>query len=295
MKLRQPERFGSFYESFSDLIFGTMAIFVLLMMVFLVLVNEGDIKKRKELGEQLAKSQEASQETQEQLKKVIAEFAALENAVRTRGLELVIAVDRTGSMGLGLKDLTRTLNTFSSAITEYVPEYRVSVLAYHEDPTKFIAKRMEVFAKKKDNGQSQTELGDLLNSIKPEGGAAPVAEAITRAIQIQHQQSTFQGMQIIMLIGDVGPFEMETQFSNSENANTVLTQMANWVGRSKTRKIVAVYAKKGCELENNCSLPTESLDFFQRACGISGEREDCINPNPEQMLIPLLKAIVVEH
>lgn len=293
MKLRQPERFSSFYESFSDLIFGTMAIFVLLMMVFLVLVNEGDIKKRKELEEQLAKSQEASQEAQEQLKKVIAEFAELENAVRTKGLELVIAVDRTGSMGLGLKDLTKTLNTFSSAITEYVPEYRVSVLAYHENPAMFIAKRMEVFAKKKDNGQSQSELGDFLNSISPEGGAAPVADAIARAIQ--QQQPTFQGVQIIMLIGDVGPFEMETSFSNSENANTVLTQMANWVGRSKTRKIVAVYAKKGCELENNCSFPVESLDFFQRACRISGESNDCINPSSEQMLIPLLKAIVVEH
>ena len=59
MRLDSPSRFTSFYESFSDLVFGTMAIFVLLMLVFLALVkpseNTEELKKKLE---------EASQENQ---------------------------------------------------------------------------------------------------------------------------------------------------------------------------------------------------------------------------------------
>ncbi len=53
MKLVTPNRGSSFYESFSDLIFGTMAILVLLMIVFLTMINQADAQKREELEKQV--------------------------------------------------------------------------------------------------------------------------------------------------------------------------------------------------------------------------------------------------
>lgn len=295
MKLKPPERFNSFYESFSDLIFGTMAIFVFLMMVFLVLINEGDAKKRHELEQKLAQATAATKRAQDHLKTVLEEFAELERAVRTKGLELVIAVDRTGSMKDGLLDLTETLNVFSSVITQYVPEYRIAILAYHENPVLFLEMPMTiVLPADKDGGQSQAKVGEFLTSITPAGGAAPVEEAVKRALRIHTANSAFHGAHVFMIIGDVGPFESGVAASdNPQVVDSLITYMSAWAAQSKMNKVVSVYADKGCSVQNGCVLPEESKAFFRRACQITSDRNECSNLSSEQMLIHLLRSVVV--
>lgn len=296
MKLRPPDRFNSFYESFSDLIFGTMAIFILMMMVFLVLVNKGDIEEREVMEKQVEQLVQAAERSRQQLQSVVSELTQLQKAVKTQGLRLVVAVDRTGSMAAGLTDLTETLSVFSNVITKYVPEYEVSVVAYHADPAQFLVlPRQKVLSKDQDAGQSQAAVTSFLAAIQPSAGAAPVARAIDRGLDLQNIDD-FSGVQVLMLIGDVGPFEKEMGMAPEVDqlaVDQLLASMARWIGRSDKRKVVSVYADKGCRAASGCVFPEESRLFFRRACELSNDRSDCVNLASEQMLIHLLRAVLV--
>lgn len=83
MKLDSPSRFTSFYESFSDLIFGTMAIFVLLMLVFLTLIKptENTDELKKQLEAAASENQSLSEENQslsDQVRSLEAQNSELE-------------------------------------------------------------------------------------------------------------------------------------------------------------------------------------------------------------------------
>ena len=67
MKLDPTEQKTSFYETFSDLIFATMAIFVLLMIVFIVQAN---VKKDiSELEQQIQEAEKIKNIENEKLKR----------------------------------------------------------------------------------------------------------------------------------------------------------------------------------------------------------------------------------
>ena len=122
MKLESPSRFTSFYESFSDLIFGTMAIFVLLMLVFLALVqpppNQGqELKEAQEqlesLQSELQKSEFEKEKAREQLEEMLKAMAESEDSIQSKGLELIVAFDVSGSMDDALGHLVETIKTIS--------------------------------------------------------------------------------------------------------------------------------------------------------------------------------------
>lgn len=80
MKLESPSRFTSFYESFSDLIFGTMAIFVLLMILFLALIKPTE--NTEELKSQLEAKASENQDLSNQLEAKASKNQDLSNQIR---------------------------------------------------------------------------------------------------------------------------------------------------------------------------------------------------------------------
>nr|WP_281722620.1 hypothetical protein [Nitrosomonas nitrosa] len=77
MKLDSPSRFTSFYESFSDLIFGTMAIFVLLMLLFLALIKPTE--NAEELKKQLEAKASENQDLSKQIRDLESQNSDLES------------------------------------------------------------------------------------------------------------------------------------------------------------------------------------------------------------------------
>jgi hypothetical protein len=320
MKLTSRPSSSSFYESFSDLIFGVLAIFVLISMVFLVLVRHGggaedSTALRKALEEardearrsraQASTLMSASFEQKKQLESEQAANRAMADAVKTRGLELVIAVDRTGSMSIGLKDLVETVGVFAAVLPQYSPDFRVMVLAYHEDPSTFVRYPMKaVLPRDKDGRRSLEELEQFLRSITAKGGMAPVLEATAEGLRVFSEPGSFGGAQVFMLLGDTGPFEVNpNNLGLDQLAAQTVASVKQWIGTSEKRKVVSVYAQSSCLTQQiqtqhlppgqrvSCTYPEESEKFFRDLCVLTNDAKDCESLGSEKMLVYLLRAI----
>ncbi|MEM7233805.1 MAG: hypothetical protein AAF517_16635, partial [Planctomycetota bacterium] len=160
MRLESTPRSGSFYESFSDLIFATMAIFVLLMVVFLIQVKteedaaraateeaktaseqleeaRSDLESAKEsLADAERRMEEQSESLEEERQKAKDAEAASEEAkkeladIKARNVDLVIAVDGTGSMGPFLEEIQRTIVSAAKIACRLAPRFRIGIVVY---------------------------------------------------------------------------------------------------------------------------------------------------------------------
>lgn len=313
MKLTTRSSATSFYESFSDLIFGVLAIFVLISMVFLVLIRHGGGgEDTTELKAALAAAQEearrartqaaamvsATFEQKKQLESEQAANRAMAEAIKTRGLELVIAVDRTSSMSLGLKDLVEAVSVFAGVLPQFSSDFRVGVLAYHAEPTKFEVYRLTpVLPKEKDGGRSLADLDLFLRRLTPQTGFAPVSDAMAKGFAMFSDSRSFGGAQVFMLLGDAGPFEVNPGNQSAAELSAHAVGLARqWVGTNERRKVVSVYAKTSCmtlqaQQKAECTLPEESEKFFRELCMLTNDAQDCESLGSEKMLVYLMRAI----
>lgn len=322
MRLRSQPEAGSFYESFSDLIFGVLAIFVLLSMVFIVLVQSGGRggQDTQKLQAELEAQKEATRLARAQAKAMLmesleaargqakaeSENVALNSKLQTNSLQLVIVVDRTVSMGDGLKALTETLGTFAEVMSQYAASFEVAVLAYHESQT-LPYPMTQVLPAGKDGGKSLAALSTFLSSVIPINGMAPMAEAVAEATRVFSDPIRFSGAQVLMVVGDVGPFQFGRQSDGTAKfdpsparESEVISVVQSWLGQSRTRRVVSAYTDNGCrklerdknlERDSVCIAPEESKAFFQKLCRLSGDERACQNVSEAEMLASLLKAI----
>ncbi len=166
MKLQPEVRFTSFYESFSDLIFATMAIFVLLMMVFLTQVGEvatppphptpeptqpvasdvavdqtaelRDLEREimqleRRLREQMQQARSAKESQASDVQSTNKKVEELRDALEPRPIELFILIDGSGSMSESMVALRDALRTIVRVMPEVSPSFHLGIIAYRRD------------------------------------------------------------------------------------------------------------------------------------------------------------------
>ncbi len=284
MQLTSPQRSTSFYESFSDLIFATMAIFVLLMMIFLTMVQLSEVKVREELEEKqeaLAQAKKA----EEQLKELTKTVMDLKGKVKTRNLEIVIAVDVTGSMKEEIRHLKAPIDTIASAMPS-ITSLRIGIVAYG-----FINKKpLQVFslaqiqAQEKDSGSSFRALNNFMSQLRAKGNGAPVRHATRTALKMFSTLPSGTS-QIFMLLGDVGPYELLKQTGDTEASaeKEMFSMVSNWQGNNEVRKVISLYSAEG-QYTN-----ARNRQFFEKLSVFAG-KNGYFTDQAAKMLAFILKA-----
>jgi hypothetical protein len=303
MRLQAEPRATSFYESFSDLIFGTMAMFVLLMVVLLALVGH-EQRKRTEVLEQteraLSEAEVQRQAAREQLQELTEQLADMQQAVVAQGLELSIAVDTTGSMEKVLAHLLETITTIAAVMPKVSPDFRVGIVAYRRDepgqPGTKIFRMQRIYGAAQDGGRSSKAVTEFVADLKPLKGLAPVDDAVRSAIGQLSPSNTSGGHQVLFIVGDTGPYESSWDDTASiepherQLDDRIVREVAQWASASPRRRVITLFSGEATNDEKWQS----SREFFRRMAAEAGHAEN-FTENPGKMLAYLLTAIVPER
>lgn len=306
MKLKSESKVVGFYESFSDLIFATMAIFVLLMIVFVVLVQEsspiGKAKKQLEaIKEQIEETKAETQQAEEEAKAKEAEIAKLAK----RNIEIVIAVDKSGSMEEELRNLAATINELAQILPKISEDVRIGVVAYRtaEDAVRdqtSILPMYPIVDAEKDQGRSLSQLRSFLASQRAVSGLAPTLKATQKSLSLFNQSPNFDGHQVFMLLGDVGPYEESLYDSDvitnagRARADQLVASVGQWVKARKDRNIIVLFSGRD-EMTTRENPPQRrrkhrtSMELFKRIAVEAGQR-DSYTENQSNMLTDFLVA-----
>ena len=266
MKLNTPPSFTSFYESFSDLIFATMAIFALLMIIFATQVRPEIISQ-----EDLEKLQQENEELQQNL----------DEAVKTRGLELVVAIDASGSMGQALNELKNAILFIGEALPLVSPDFKLGVVVYRDKVTTFPLTRIR--AEKEDNGASFKRLRNWTKNLKPIGSPVDVYQAVDVSMSMLTKNANADTKQTFMLIGDMGPYE---SWINKQKGTVnmgrggkevtledrIVARVKSWIDNSENAGVVVLYTGSSQirGYDYNWNQKT-TVPFFKRIAELAGE------------------------
>lgn len=311
MKLSGDGGRDSFYESFSDLIFATMAIFVLLMMVFLTLIRpEGEIdtERAKQLETEVARILEEQSKTKAELErsreqvKQLTETLYAAAPVTAKGLSLVVAVDTTGSMGEPLGHLIEALRTITVVLPRITTKFYIGIVAYRDtgngEPLQVFPLR-QIVNPAKDGGSSSDSIERFLNQLVAANGLAPVELAVDQAISMHQSLSDFDGYQSFMLLGDAGPYERSVNdmaYTSAKRAfeKPIINRIASWAKSNETRTVISLFSGNPDRNDINDATRTQlrqSLRFFNDIAKTANQPEN-FTRNPARILEYLLTAIV---
>lgn len=307
MKIDSPTRFTSFYESFSDLIFGVMAILVLLVIIFLSLLKpevskaelEGAMEEIQQLENALRQSETEKEAARDQLEELTKTMVEAQNSVHSKGLELIITIDVSGSMDDALSHLIETIRTMTVVLPAISPEFRLGIIAYAKDSAELIPNGLQIFrvrqifAEHKDGGKSLKAINQFMSKLS-RGVMAPVDKAIHEGIKMSSVPGRFDGYQAFMVIGDVGPYETGDGYRIESDERIieadVINAMKDWVSQDENRSILSFYS--AATPGNGASEKAKSsYEFFRKLAAEPGQPEN-FSQNSGKMLGYLLNAII---
>ncbi len=251
MKLESHKPTTTFYETFSDLIFATMAIFVLLMMLFIIQVNSAGTEDLEEEIEVAAAQLETISAEVSELVQKIEKMERSKQSPAEYHIELVIAVDTTGSMQLELDQLTSSIALIAEVLPNISNSAKIGVIAYRNDENDESATQVfplqRIQPKHQDQGVSYSRLFDFVRGLTAKTGSAPLEQAINSAVSQFSKLEDFTGHQTLMILGDVGPYEDFYQDQDISQANLnqetgIIRQIGYWMNDSLERKILVVFA-----------------------------------------------------
>ncbi len=304
MKLKSSNSSTSFYETFSDLIFATMAIFVLLMIIFIVQINL-DIEI-DELLEELAKEKSELQEEEKKLtqkNKHLQKLDQSKKSLEQYNFEVVIAVDTTGSMQWELDQLADTIALIGKILPKIGKNVKMGVVAYRRDQNN--RKDIKIFPlqtirdEDSDGKRSYRKIHGFVSRLRAQPGSAPVEEAMDTALKMFSSAEAFTGHQAFMLLGDVGPYEdrYRDQLIDSNNRQQekgMIDQLKAWTGQSFHRNVLILFSGDD-EIRktsgNQHKKFIESREFFKKLASGAGQPKG-FTSNQTEMIPQLLSVIL---
>lgn len=286
MKFRSRTPGTSFYETVSDLMFGTMAIVVMLMCIFMVLnrksegapatppdaieqqATSGDIETlvcvpdptpsphEREVGglqQQVDELRDALATAQEENRNANVAFGGREQGGERdeHHVELVIAVDVTGSMQRELDELAESIALLGETLPRMVNTVAVGVIAYRRDANNRDVSQTypmtRLLPPSRDQGSSAKRLRSWVQALRAEAGSAPLSAAIDTALAMFRPPGEFHGQQVLMVLGDVGPFEDGWQDqsitkANREQESALIERVAQWQKAGPGRRLLALFS-----------------------------------------------------
>lgn len=123
--------------------------------------------------------------------------------LRERGLDVVFAIDTTGSMGPVLAEARARVNAVVMVLSALVPRFRLGVVAYRDRGDAYVVKKSTLTA-------NHWEAVKFLDSLEP-GGGGDTPEAVLTALRdaIRNYPWAPKGTRILILVGDAPPHPEE--------------------------------------------------------------------------------------
>ena len=304
MKIVETASKTSFYETFSDLIFATLAIFVLLMSVFLVKVNieSGLDELLKEVEEKTA-SRDAAEQNVASKNEELNKLQQQAQSLTQYNFEVVIAVDTTGSMQLELNQLTDTIALVAKVLPQIADSAKIGIVAYRKNEANQLDFKefplTNILPEEQDNGASFNRLNRFVRGLKAQPGSAPLELAIDKSLRMFSSTELFTGHQTFMLLGDVGPYEDEYRDQQIDQINrqqeaSIIAQLHAWKLASFSRNPLILFSGQD-EIQKTTGKQNlkfkESQKFFYRIAEELGTPEAYTEDSGE-MIPSLLGAIL---
>lgn len=305
INLNKSDKETGFYEAFSDVIFATMAIFVLLMIIFLLLAHESSpiakLKKRIEAVEQQTQTVTAATDRLAEDSAVAEEEVA---KMAERNVEIAIAVDKSGGMEQELNNLKRAISRLGEILPGVAKEVKIGVVAYrinenyHNATDVFPLTR--IVKTSADQGRSVGALKQYLRRQNHASGLAPILEATQQAISMFNPAASFNGHQVLMILGDVGPYEESIQGADEitaqgeRKAGQLVNLVGQWVKSKKNRNIILLFSGRdeiyrplgGQDRRHKHSV---SMELFKQIAAAAGQPK-AYTENQSSMLADFLVA-----
>lgn len=318
MKLRSRE-INVFSMSALDLFASAMGAFMFLAIIALPFFpNTGDsdasvealkaeFKKNKA---ELEAAKQTIESTQAQLEKAKQD---LEEGINKLPIELVIAIDKSGSMAVPLQRLKDAIARLTVELPKVTDELKIGIISYGGDGN-FSRIDTQVI-----NNSTQAQFNRQVNAIELEGGDTDVLEAVTEAIKMFSQPNS-KTRKAFVLIGDVGPYERigDNDFDiynipqsriqrlirngqdlpvNKSYETQVFSQVESFIETHKLRSVMAMYTgnatRRGDESYPVIALTkNNSTAFFRQLSEIGGEENGHYSEEPADMLSMLLIAVM---
>lgn len=271
--------------------------------------NSGELKAQleqtqemlKKTQEELSESEVKKETAQEQLDEMTEQILKHESSVQSKGLELIIAVDVSGSMENALGHLVETIRTLTTVLPRITSELRIGVVAYVDAYSGGLEvfNTRQIFAEHKDNGSSLRDINNFMLKLKAVSGYARIDKAINYSMSITSSLSEFDGYQAIMIIGDVGPYETEigdwasVEQHERQIERKIFEDINQWANSSDNRSFISLYS--GASPDNNSPEKLKSsYNFFRDAAHSAGQPEN-FTQNAAKMLPTLLDSIIKDN
>jgi hypothetical protein len=283
------------------MLFGTMAIFILLMMIFMVQIGK-PVAAAKEpaptppqtpcpecpdtdtLRDTIAQYKEQVGELRGELEETQESLKEAQGQLDTAALEIVVAIDRSGTMGEELEDLMRFIRSVAEFMPRITPNFRIGIIAYGDEDGDFSASEdleqfplREIKPREVDDGKSFDLVDKFISGIQPKNSLAPVAEALELALEwLQRSAAQAQGRQVLILIGDVGTMETDwngrKDYSREEQvrAESLALKVGRWIQASPQRSVLTFFSEHNPNDTNNA----DTQEFFEKIAIKSGQPEN---------------------
>ena len=307
MKLNRDKESIGFYEFFSDIIFATMAIFVLLMTIFIVLAEESSPARK--IKKQIDAVQAERSQVIEKSDQLDTESSILETEVTElarKDIEISIAVDKSASMEQELYNLTSAIKKLAQILPKVAESVKISVISYRisEDRRNEIETfpMMSILDPKQDGGKSYQKLVRFLKNQRHKSGLAPILSATEMALSQFDSSSDFNGHQVFMLLGDVGPYEESINgvdritSAGQQRAQRLVTVIGDWVKNKKNRNMIILFSGRDEINRTGFGYGAErrykhkvSMDLFKQIAVDSGQPK-AYTENQSSMLADFLVA-----
>jgi hypothetical protein len=310
MRLVQARKEESVYVTLSDLLTMVMAIFVLLFLVMMAQVKP-PAPVIPDLRDKVAELERAVAQSQQQL-------AA---AVRKDPIELVIAIDTSGSMEVPLSNLRKAIKRLATEIPKFT-DLRVGIVAYGGSDRERLNRPWREFplqsvaladppANTRDFHRLDPRLRQFLDvEIKDlSGGNVDVVAAVGKALNFFAQHGRPGARKVFALIGDVGPYESlggNIYFNDNRGTTTarvdrryeqgLYDQIRQFVGAHPSARVLSMYTGYATRPGHDSyqiihATQPYSPDFFQTMSATAGER-GTYSEDPGDMLSMLLLSMI---
>ena len=209
----QKSEDGSFYETFSDLIFGTMAIFVLLFILFVLMIRpKVDIKPPEPV-------------------------------------DLIIAFDTSSSMSDQLKELKPSLLDLGKNFPRLIEDFRIGFVAYNSNYDDGV----EIFPLTKMDFRGVRLLEEYMrDDVKIIAGSVDVTRGLERSLSLFGDYSPAGRQRALVIIGDVGPYEVRFDSRGATSSVSATDQrqlerraqqmISEYVSASSENYVVSIYS-----------------------------------------------------
>lgn len=325
MKLRNRE-VNVFSMSALDLFASAMGAFIFLAIIALPFFpNTGDSEEsvaavKAELAEakaELSASQELAEKTQKELEQTSQELEVAKNELKEGiskfPIELVIAIDVSGSMQVPLNRLKEAINRLAIEIPKVTKEFKVGVVAYGGEGTFTTIPLMTITKSQRSNFIRQVD------ALRLNVGSTNVPEAVTRALSL-YSVPNEKVRKAFVLIGDVGPYEIvngreyelydmptmqaERVIRSGGGATVnkalepqIIRQVKGFVETNNLSSVMAMYTgnatRRGDDSYYVIALTkNNSIPFFKSVAATGGESNGHYSEDSSDMLSMLLIAIL---